>query len=219
MGRFIDFICHGDAMLPRGSNSDDERVLSPLGHRQAVVFGQARKQAGETYGLALYSDVLRTEETFIAMKPFLGSKIREVIVPELFDPEEPDKYSRIRQAAYTKLGAQPLEQYLAECDDAMRDLGWNANKAISPLIEKHSDKNILIIGHQVYLNAIIYEWLLIHGGDLVGLSIKYSPAIREAKNRLLTDPPLQPCAGYRLLIDDYGSLYDMLRLPPIVLDI
>jgi phosphohistidine phosphatase SixA len=111
MSRFIDFIRHGDAMLPRGSNSDDDRVLSSLGHRQATAFGQAREQAGEKYGLVLRSDTIRTEETLIAMSPFLGSKIREVIVPELFDPEEPDKHSQLRQAAYTKLGAQPLEQY------------------------------------------------------------------------------------------------------------
>jgi broad specificity phosphatase PhoE len=206
MSRFIDFIRHGDAMLPRGITEDRRHILSILGNRQAEAFGKAREQAGETYGLALCSDTLRTEGTLIAMKPFLGSKIREVIVPELFDPEEPDKYSRIRQAAYAKLGPQPLSSYATDkYFRAMTFLGKDAREALTPMLNGIRE-NILVLGHSLYTNQII----------LSTFNIMLSQGMRD---RLLDDPPLEPCAGYRLVFHDDGSLCDMLRLPPIVLDI
>ncbi len=207
MSYFFDYIRHADAIFPRGSSDDRLRFVSPTGHEQAYIFGQARQAAGERYSLALISDTIRAECTAISIQPYAGPfEVRKV--PELFDPIEPTDFSLQREAAYAKLGAQSLAQYHDECLMAMVDLGQNAAAALRSATTwppQCVNSNVLGIGHGVYTNEIILDTFM---DDLS----------RQMKHRLLTDPPLQPCAGYRLVFDDGGNLREMLDLPPIILD-
>jgi broad specificity phosphatase PhoE len=204
MSRFIDFIRHGATVLPEGETNDRERILSSIGVRQAQAFGQARKAAGERYQHVIVSGIPRTIDTaqrIIMMQN--GSQV--YMVEEMFDPETPDKYSLVRQVLYEQLGAQPLIAYSAkEHIDAMLDLGMNARTVLLTVFEKNPG-NILVVGHGVYTNQIIFS--------------TFNTVLSEnMMDNLLDDPPLQPCAGYRLVFDDNGNLVDMIDLPPPTVD-
>ena len=205
---FIDFIRHGNAVLPEGITDDRDRILSPLGIRQARAFGAARQAADEKYILIVLSGLIRTEQTTDAIIETLSHGSARIAVPEMFDPEKPDAYSEQRQAAYEEMGSRPLGVYQDQCLSAMVDLGLNAAKELRPICKQASGSgdNILVIGHGVYTNEIILDTFL---EDL-------RPPMKQ---RLLNDPPLAECAGYRLLFDDDGNLRDMIRLPTIILDV
>lgn len=204
MSRFIDLMRHGNAT---GTEDPMMRSLSPLGGRQARAFGSARQHDGEKYQLIVLSGLIRTEQTANAVVETIGYGPARISVPEMVDPKEEDwdKFSKVRNEAYTKLGSVPLIRYHGEAVGAMVNLGLNAAKKLRPIFQEHSG-NILVIGHAVYTNEIILTTFF---NDLNSLM----------KQRLLHDPLLTECAGYRLVFDDDGNLRDMLRLPQIILDV
>ena len=203
MSRFIDFIRHGNAIGP----VDRERTLSKLGVRQTLAFGLARRQAGEYYGAIITSGISRAVETGSHIIAAIGTDCQSrIILKEMFDPAIQDRHSKEREAAYAKLGAQSLARYHEECLDAMDDLSFKTTPRLQVLIYDHCrEDNTLVVGHGVYTNQIILNTFDFHLTDVM-------------KSRLLGNPPLTECAGYRLVFDDESELVDMLNLPSIILD-
>jgi broad specificity phosphatase PhoE len=204
MGRYIDFIRHGNAVFPEGRADDRHRILSPLGIKQAQSFALARCQANEDYEHVIISDVDRSVDTGQHIMNVLGTGCRLHIVPEMFDPEEWDRYALKRNNIYSMLGAAPLFRYHDMATIAMVDLGIQASVKLKPIFQEHRQENILVIGHGVYTNEIILDTFM--------RDLPYT-----MRDRLLQDAPLSECAGYRLVFDDGGNLKNMLDLqPPLV---
>jgi broad specificity phosphatase PhoE len=201
MTRFIDFIRHGNAVLPEGKTDDRYRILSPLGIKQAQAFGLARRSLGEDYEHVIISGLDRTVDTGQHIMNVLGTGCRLHIVEEMFDPEEWDAHARKRNMIYSMIGAAPLHRYHDESTPAMVDLGLHAAEKLKPIFRAHSDGNILIIGHGVYTNEIILDTFM--------RDLSY-----QMRDRLLRGSPLIECAGYRLLFDDGNNLKNMIDLPP-----
>lgn len=205
MGRFIDFIRHANAVLPEGITDDRKRVLSPIGTRQARAFGEARRIAREHYRHVILSGIDRTVDTAQHIMNVLGLGCQLHIVPAMFDPEKLDQDTAARQLLYKKLGSAPLAHYHDLAIGVMISLGLAAADKLQPIFRQHPNGNILIVGHGVYTNEVILDTFM---RDLTS----------DMKDRLLNDPALAECAGYRLMFDDGGNLRDLLRLPAIILD-
>ena len=203
-GYFIDFIRHGHAIPAPGSTSDRDRVLSKLGREQAIRFGVECNLNGEHYAHAIVSGVNRTVETEELVLQAAGGTMTVLVVPEMFNPEIPDKHSLQREAAYTKLGAQPLAQYRTNCPDAMKALGGSAAEVLLKTLH-NIRKNTLVVGHCVYTNEII-------------LSTFGRYMLSAQQGEFLTDSPLAECAGYRLSFTEFGRYMHTLDIHPIQLN-
>jgi broad specificity phosphatase PhoE len=197
----IDFIRHGDAV----GEMDRERILSDLGKRQARAFGEARGASGEKYGLVITSGLLRAVQTAQVIAVAMGGNWLRLDLPELFDPETMNEAARARQDAYQKLGADTLFQYVCYCPRAMKAFGVAGAGALERILQEHSHRgNVLVIGHQVYVNEIISKLSFFPTG---------APDVDQVRRaQLLHDPPLGGCEGYRLRLGKRRTLQELLRL-------
>lgn len=151
--RFI-FVRHGNTDK---ATPDLARQLTEKGREQAVALRQKMGLESVTFDHVMTSSAGRTEETALTL---LGGNVPEKITPLPALYRLPDEGGKvICDAMFKEVGYADLWTYLDHRDaDTLHRLGETGCIAVAEVVgEDVSNKNVLIVGHAVLLNILIYH--------------------------------------------------------------
>ena len=155
MQQTITFVRHANAIPKEEDKPDIARPLTEKGRKQALE--RRRQLDNPAFDLVLFSPTMRTDETgSIVAGSFSSSDFIEL--PELYTPKGPD--GEILDEMFSRLGYTPLESYYQEPAESIECLERFARKAWNAIlikIRRARAKNILVVGHAIYLPSIGYQ--------------------------------------------------------------